>query len=312
MRTKLIFTLCLLIIFFILIHPAAAANAASDGLLLWYRQILPTLLPITILSNFFVYGNFISMITGIFYPFFRILFPSSKNGSYVIFAGTLFGFPMGSKLCSDLASRNMIASKEAQILATCFNQFSPSFFSNYVMISLLQKEEYVLPAYIIVTLPPFVYARYQLSRHNFAFSADKHCNKKTTSTFHLDFGIVDIAITNAFESITKIGGYLILFSLFDCILSTYLPKNSVLTTLCTGCLESTTGIARLQTSHLSEAQIFGLTLSLFSFGGLCGFAQTCSMSKGYPFKKLQYLFTKLIFAIISGVLGYLFLLLRHF
>lgn len=297
-KNYLILILFLLLILFIITHPAASMVAASNGLLLWYEQVLPALLPLAILSNIMVHSNYMQIVTKYLYPFTKLLIPTSQNGCFAFLGGMLFGFPMGSKISADLVSQHKISQKEGEILSICFNQLSPVFVSGYLMTNILEMPEMILSSYIALYLPPVCYAVFQLRRHTL------NSQKNAASDSHIDFRIIDAGIMNGFEALTKLGGYIILFSIFAVLLHTCNTNYPMINLICTGLIEVTTGISCLKDSALPPEYVYPLALFFASFGGLCGFAQTCSMTREYSFPKSRYLVCRLCFAAISSVIGY--------
>ena len=302
-KNYLIVVLILIFILFILTHPAIATTAAADGLLLWYEQILPALLPMAILSNLMVYSNYMQIVTKYLHPLAKRLMPTSSNGCFAFFGGIFFGFPMGSKISAELTSEHRISKAEGEILATCFNQLSPVFISNYLLTYILDMPKFILPSYIILYTPPFLYASWKLRRLH------PVNEKNTASDSHLNFGIIDAGIMNGFESLTKLGGYIILFSIFAAMLHTFNTDYPAVNLVCTGIIEVTTGISYLKDSSLPPESIYALAMFFVSFGGLCGFAQTCSMTGECSFSRLHYLCCRILFGIASSVNGYIFYLL---
>ena len=103
---------------FLLSEPAVAAEGARFGLMLWADRLLPSLLPFMILTQLLIRSGYLDAITkklSISYPHF------------VLFAGTLFGFPMGCKLTVDLYERGNLTTEEASLLFIISNQMSPAF-----------------------------------------------------------------------------------------------------------------------------------------------------------------------------------------
>ncbi|MBO5372162.1 MAG: hypothetical protein J6A75_05515 [Lachnospiraceae bacterium] len=292
----------LLFIIFILTHPSVSMSAAADGLLLWYQQILPALLPLAILSNLMVYSNYMQIVTKYLYPITKHILPTSENGCYAFLGGVFFGFPMGSKISADLVLQEKISKQEGEILAICFNQLSPVFLSGYLMTSILNIPEMILPSYVILYTPPLCYAMFCMRRLHILKA------KKTASDSSLNFRIVDAGIMNGFESLTKLGGYIILFSVFAAMLHTINTKYPLVNFICTGLIEVTTGFSYLKDSGLPLEYIYPLALFFASFGGFCGFAQTCSMTSRCDFSKSRYLICRLCFAVISSLLGFCFYL----
>lgn len=298
-KNSIVLTLLLLLICFILVHPAISMTAAGNGLLLWYEQILPSLLPFAILSNLMVYSNYMQAITKYLHPLARHLIPTSQSGCFAFLGGLLFGFPMGSKISADLTASQKISRQEGELLAICFNQFSPVFVSGFLMTRILEMPEMTFLSYIALYLPPAVYAIACLRK------LKPWDEKNSASDSVMNFRIVDASIMNGFESLTKLGGYIILFSIFAALLHTYNTRYPLLNVICTGIVEVTTGISCLKDSALPLEYVYPLAIFSASFGGLCGFAQTCSVAGGCSFSKTRYLRCRLCFALCSSMLSYL-------
>ena len=281
-------------------------TAARNGLLLWYEQILPSLLPLAILSNIMVYSNYMQIVTKYLYPLTKHIIPTSQNGCFALIGGILFGFPMGSKISADLTKHKTISKQEGELLAICFNQLSPVFISGYLMTSILNMPDLILPSYAALYLPPLLYAFFQLKKLRLANT------KNSASDSHLDFRIIDAGIMNGFEALTKLGGYIILFSIFAALLHTYNTRYPLFNLICTGLVEVTTGISYLKESVLPQECVYAIAIFFASFGGFCGFAQTCSMTSECSFSKTRYLVCRLFFAVFSCILSYpLCLLFRN-
>ncbi len=297
-KNIVILMVLLLFIFFIVSHPDTSMEAAANGLLLWYRQILPALLPLAILSNLMVYSNYMQLATKYLYPVTKHIIPTSQSGSFALLGGLLFGFPMGSKISADLAGQKKISQKEAEILCICFNQLSPVFVSGYLLTSVLQMPQMVPYCYAALYLPPVCYAVFQLKKLR------PKDAKNAASDPALHFGIIDAGIMNGFEALTKLGGYIMMFSVFASILHTYNGAYPLFNLICTGLTEVTTGISYLKNSALPQETSYPLAVFFASFGGLCGFAQTCSLSRECTFSKKRYLTCRLCFAAASSILSY--------
>ena len=301
-KNIVILMVLLLFIFFIVSHPATSMEAAANGLLLWYRQILPALLPLAILSNLMVYSNYMQIVTKYLHPLTKRLVPTSENGCFAFLGGMLFGFPMGSKISSDLVLRKKISNREGELLTICFNQLSPVFVSGYLLTSILNMPELTWQSYAALYLPPICYAVWNLRK------LPSKKEKNTASDSAIDFRIIDASIMNGFESLTKLGGYIILFSIFAAILHTYNADYPLFNLICTGLVEVTTGISCLKASALPRELAYPLAIFFASFGGLCGFAQTCSMARDCAFSKARYLYCRLCFAALSSLIAAAFLM----
>ena len=87
---------------YILAFPGESVKAASIGLSLWYENMLPTLLPFSILSYILIHSGILDQSARWIHKFLKHVFPISSAGIYPLIAGLLFGFPMGSKITADL------------------------------------------------------------------------------------------------------------------------------------------------------------------------------------------------------------------
>lgn len=311
---------CFFFTFFILmlLFPGHTLHGASSGLLLWFNTLLPVLLPFMILSGLIIRLNIVSAITSIIYPVLKLIFPISKEGSYPVFIGFLSGLPVGAKLSADLVARKKISKKEGSYIASLCNNASPTFLLNYVAVSSLLDASLGVPLCIIIYLSAiiasYIYAKFSRKSsfvlhktkllHTYEKTED--ADKKTAPASVLS--MVDQSIIESFEIVTKIGGYIILFS----VLSEYLALLKLPTlaaSVGSGFLEITTGIHNISLLEIPFNLKFTLIAGITAFGGLSGFAQTQSVltPAGLPLR--PYILTKLIQGIIAGVLSTIYLFL---
>ena len=82
---------------------------------------------------------------------------------------------------------------------------------------------------------------------------------------------------NGFETITRLGGYILMFSIWSACISRWYIPHSVPGYLLTGILELTTGLYRLQLLVLPDITKGMLAVFLTACGGICITAQTRSL-----------------------------------
>ena len=85
-----------------LLFPRAVFNGASEGLLLWFQIVFPTLFPFMLITNLLMESGGLACISRILRRPFRRIFGVSGNGSFAVLAGFLCGYPMGAKVTADL------------------------------------------------------------------------------------------------------------------------------------------------------------------------------------------------------------------
>ena len=293
MKKKLIFLCLLLFIAYILTAPKDAVNAASVGLVLWYTRVLPTLLPFVILSNILMDSNYLQYLNKITAPLVSRLIPVSDNGAFVLLSGFLFGFPIGSKNCAALLASGKITRREADVLFIITNNISPVFVTSFILYTQL-----------ILYFPALLLGSILLStdsRHTKDHTAF-HAQKQPASGSQMNFKIIDTGIMDGFETLTRLGGYIMLFSMIASLLQK-LPVPRVVTLILTGMVEITNGIAMLPDSGLPQSVQYVLAVVYTAFGGLSGIAQTSSMIRDTPLSIKRYCIAKLLLAACCGLLA---------
>ena len=278
MKKKFICLCLILFAGYILLFPTDAVAAAARGLLLWYERVLPALLPFAILSNILIHSGYLDYLNRLIAPGIGRLFPVSENGAFVMLSGFLFGFPMGSKNCAELLRCDKLQRAEAEALFAVTNNISPVFITGYILGQQLPWSRQVpfLPALslLILYLPPLVTGRLLLKRQG-GFGRQGGA-KKPASESKITFKIIDAGIMNGFETLTRLGGYIMLFSILASVL-TKLPLPPLYALILTGITEITNGIGLLPGSHLPHAVAYLLAMGFTAFGGISGIAQTSSM-----------------------------------
>lgn len=302
-----IFTAVVIIIFiFLLISPANAVTSARSGLMLWFKVLLPTLLPFMIVSKLLIELNAISYLTFLFSSCFKKMFHLSKAGTFVLMTGFLCGYPMGAKLISELYQHKQLSYEESCYLLTFCNNLSPMFISSFLTVSCFDAPELLPYVILIIYGTPILYAllTQPFFRKNTSLES---CVLPPSTTFKKpDFEIIDTAIMDSFTQITKLGGYVIMFSVISGMFLSFSFSAPTLAFL-TGVTEITTGINYITVQGFSLQMRFSISTPLCVFGGLSGLMQTYSMIKNSKLPFMPYLRAKLIQTGASYVLTVFFL-----
>lgn len=137
----------------------------------------------------------------------------------------------------------------------------------------------MIPSILILTAAPILvsfFTRRTYLKGKQAFQAPDSGWQKNT---FWSFDILDHCIMDSFEAITKVGGYMILFSVLIALsenLASCFPAVQILLPV----LEITNGIQLIGMSAVSFPVKYILALSLTAFGGICAAAQTqCMIQK---------------------------------
>lgn len=298
----------LLFLALILAFPASSYQGAKKGLLLWFNTLLPTLLPFMILSNLIVYMRITAPLSRILYPVFHRIFRVSKNGCYPVLIGFLSGIPVGAKTTADMMERGELSASEGQYLLGLCNNASPMFIMSYISLTQLNRPDIRLILLLILYSSALVSAllwkaltgsKRKVSA--LSLSSENLAQEDIGSRF--DFKKVDKSIMDAFDIITRVGGYVILFSISAQIISDIGSHNGLFKLLILGFLEITTGINKISTSALSMDMKIALITMITAFGGLSGMAQTNSVISNTRLSIHTYMFQKLLHMIVALIMA---------
>lgn len=305
-----------LILVFLLLHPGEGLASARAGMTLWLNTLLPTLLPFMILTGVLIHTKGIEKILSPLKPVFRFFLGTDVYGGYVFILGMVCGYPMAARLASDLYETGRISKIEALYLTTFCSSASPVFIITYLGHLCLNNRIPVPVLFFILfsgNMAAMVIFRFAVFRNHKIFPSnvtkkakpDTCYEKKETSEADSPGVILDVSIMNGFETITRLGGYILLFSIVISCLRHYWKPDSPAGYLMLGSVELTTGLCQIATSTLSSDQKSFCALTLTSFGGFCVMAQTRSLlHKEVPFR--FYIEGKLINAFFTAGLSLVF------
>lgn len=313
---KIVFTCVILfIITYSFFFPEITVYAARNGIQMWFHQILPALLPFTILSAILIKCNFLKSLKGNANLIACLLTMS---------CGFVFGFPVGAKLSGDFYKQKLLTKKQATLLAIGTNNFSPMYVCGFALSLLFSSKEYTTATYVLLYLVPLVLVSIYLIRLDIKHTktsisskqnselnkSESNCNLRTTAQFHLDMHIMDSSIISGFEALIKICGYIVLFSIVTEILTTTItefitqPPFSLMLIL--GNLEITNGINLLSEFETSNHLKYIASIQLLSFGGLSGIAQTGSILSEAGLSMHKYIIGKAALSLLLTLLSVIY------
>ena len=316
-----------LVIFFniiILLYPVQIISSAKDGLMLWFNNVIPSLLPFIIGSNILSLTGFITFLSKITAPIMKKAFNISGYGSFAIITGFISGYPIGAKTVSELYENKYININEAQKLIMFTNNSGPLFILGTVAVSMLELPQIgiiIITAHYLSALTIGILLR----NYNTVTSANKtnkNLDCKTASSPQPLGTILSKSIKNSVESILSIGGFVILFSVISKILE--ITKFSEITTkiftplfellkidttviypIVTGIIEITNGCKNM--SYFSQnITTIAIITGIISWGGFSIHAQAIGFLKNLKLRLNLYFLAKATQSILSAI--YVFIL----
>lgn len=312
--------LLLILLIFMLLHPAITVTGASNGLLLWYSSVVPALFPFMVLSSLIVASGSLSILMAPVRLVFGPLLGLSAEGCYTLLSGLVCGFPMGAKTCADFLSRGQISLKEGKFLMAVCNHASPMFLLGYVYplfhgnLPLWKLLAAVYGPALLLALPA------RLLYRNGAPAGRKPKmqripepqeipgpNPPSPNQSNPGNLSADEAILSSVEVLCRIGGLLILFSIAVEFLRGARQLPAGLRLFLMGAMEMTTGIRELAKALPYPYSAAAVCTSL-TFGGLSGIFQTKAALGALAQKKKaglsirQYCVWKLLYACLTAAI----------
>ena len=302
MKQRIITLFCICLLLFLLVHPEEALLSAKDGMSLWLNVMIPTLLPFLILTGILLKTGNIPQLLEPLAPFWKHFFGISPAGAYVLILGFLCGYPMGAKLAHDLYINHQISQREGEYLLTFSCNASPAFIFSYLSQNILEGKIPPHSLLLILLSADFVcmlFFRFLVYHGNTVSSVKPEYRKKETYQQDSTGVILDVSIMNGFETITRLGGYILIFSLVFTCIRHYWPFSEQTSILFTSPIELTTGLQQIAHSRYSWRFRCISSITLTAFGGLCVMFQTKSVRENrlslFPYVTSKCLNTSLVF-----------------
>ena len=309
MKQRIITLFCICLLLFLLVHPEEALLSAKDGMSLWLNVMIPTLLPFLILTGILLKTGNIPQLLEPLAPFWKHFFGISPAGAYVLILGFLCGYPMGAKLSHDLYINHQISQREGEYLLTFSCNASPAFIFSYLSQNILEGKIPPHSLLLILLSADFVcmlFFRFLVYHGNTVSSVKPEYRKKETYQQDSTGVILDVSIMSGFETITRLGGYILIFSLLFTGFYHYWPFCSQNKILLTSPIELTTGLHQIAQSAFSWKIKYITSMTLTAFGGFCVMFQTKSVLEE-KLSILPYIFAKCL----NASLVFLFLVLSN-
>mgnify|MGYP006926041318 FL=1 len=306
----------LFLIALIVIMPSLCINSIYNGLSVWAKCVLPSLLPFMFFTKLLTSLQFISTITSKFYKVNCKLFNAPKISSYIFFMSIISGYPVGAKLISEYYKMGFLTPKQANKLCTFCSTSGPLFVIGTVGTSLFlnTKIGYIMFfSHIASSLLNGL-----LFRRTFIDNTNLDYNLQNPDTKNLLFDSMKESIL----SVLLVGGYIaVAFLIIDVFnaLNILYPINFLLQILglnintaqaiSSGIIEVSKGcvlLAKLDIALTAKATIASF---LIGFGGISVFLQTTTFLQSAKVNLKFYALQKLTHGIISAILTFLLCLI---
>ena len=292
------------LLFFLLLHPAESLACTRAGMTLWLNTLIPTLLPFIILTGILSRIDGLQKLLSPLNPFFRIFLGVGSWGGYIFVLGMLCGYPLGAKLSSDLYSSGRISRKEALYLTTFCNNPSPAFVITYLSRLCLKSSVPTMRIFISIfsaNLISMLFFRFVVYKNTFYDDQAASGRRNIISGKLSQENILNTSIMNGFETITRLGGYILLFSILAGCIRYYHPLPEFYQYLLLGFTEITTGLSLIASSELPATVRILMSVCATASGGFCILAQTRGILH-HDLSLRPYIFSKCISTVLTLII----------
>lgn len=260
-------------------------SGASYGLMLWYKNVLPLILPFMLISG--LMENYVLD--------YMQQNPHKKSLPVIttVFLGLLCGYPIGAKSNSYFVKHNIINKSLGNILLPICNNVSPMFFLGFIIANILNSSITPVVGYIIIYLPYTMIFLVEL----LIYKTNNKCLSK-----HFNQHIQNKESRNITEQsinqITHVGLYIMLCSIAIEFIS-HMEYVSITTkSVLAGFIEITRGATSIAESGILDYKTkTALILACTSWGGISSVMQTHKVVQGSGLSLIHYIIIKIICAI---------------
>lgn len=285
---KIIPKILIIFLFCLLFFKRSDVNeAVIVGVNIWYKQLLPSMLPFFIFSDLFVSSGIASDFVKKIGPFFTKVFNVSKYSFFIFFISLASGSPTNAKNIKNMMDNGYVLKSEAEkiLCYTCF--YNP--FLIYSITTLFLTKSDALKVIIIIYLTNLIVG---------LILRFKRCEiNNLIKIKHNNIMLID-SIKNTMMSLISILGTIITMMVLIALVKT---NNTIINNIFNGLLEVTSGIINLSVININYNLKLILTVIYLAFGGLSIHMQIKSILKDTVSYKLFYQ-SKILAIIISLIL----------
>ena len=323
----------ILFTFAVVIYPGESYKAAFDGLYTWFNIVCPSLLPFFIGSELLINFGIVNFIGILLEPLMRPIFNVPGCGSFPFIMSITSGYPVGSKIVSQLYNKKLCNKSEAQRLLSFCSTSGPLFIIGAVSIGMLNLDEggsIILMSHYLGALIVGVLFRFYKYKDKTPIVKNNDIIKRAFKSLidslrseKRPFGLLlSQSVSNSINSILIIGGFIILFSviirllilsglinIISNILSLgLLPigvDRELLEPITSGLFEITIGSKLISSTGALLTQKILAICGIISWSGFSIHAQVASMISNTDLSIRIYIFSKFLHTIFSCIISYI-------
>ena len=284
-------------------HSNIVVNTIYKSASIWFYNIVPTILPIYIISDLLINYNAINYLSKIFGNLMIKLFKIKKSSSFIFLLSIISGFPSNSKFIKVLLDNNTIDTNEANKLLMFTHFSNPLFIIESIGFSFLNNKNIGILILIIHYITNIIIGLFTRNYYVSTYNNQNLNNKKRISFIE--------CLTNSIYSTIKIlfllFGIITIFMLITTIIKENFSLNNIINSIICGILEMTQGIYYVSNLNIPIDLKASLITFFISFGGISIHLQVFSILNDYKLKYSTYLIARIIHGFFASSIVYLIL-----
>ncbi|WP_078554886.1 sporulation integral membrane protein YlbJ [Bacillus alkalicellulosilyticus] len=322
----------------LMIFPKESLEASIRGLTMWWEVVFPSLLPFFIISELLIGFGVVSFLGTILERFMRPLFRVPGEGGFVWAMGLASGFPAGAKLTARLRQEEKLTRIEAERLVSFTNSSNPLFIFGAIAVGFFHDPTLgivLASAHYAGNICVGLIMRFHAYRDEPKKVIDKSTKLTLKDSIQLLHNerirdgrpigkLLGDAVQSSVTTLLMIGGFIILFSVLNKLLSliefttfvagflsillvTFNIPSELSIPLISGLFEITLGSQ--MTSNTTDSGLLQkaiITSFILAFSGFSVQAQVASILAETDIRFKPYFFARILHGFLAAIFTFLF------
>ena len=291
---------CLILLIFIISNKTLVSNTILLSFSIWFNTLVPSMLPMFILSDILINYHFIDYIPKKIIKIISRAFNISKNAVLVLLLSIISGFPSNARNIKTAYDMKYLTKEESEHLLL-FNHFAnPLFILTTVGLFFLNNRKYGIIIFISHILGSITIALLFRRKNN-----PTKNNFNTKKLQSQNFGtILSNSIRRTIEALLMISITVTIFLVIGTLITNIFHLNNKLSILTKSILEITMGLSELAKLNINDIYKVVLSTMIISFGGFSIHLQVIT-SLDEEIKYRNYFIGRIYHLFICGIITYL-------
>ena len=275
------------VLFVFLTNSSLVINAVNQGISVFVKNVLPSLMPFFILSDILLNYNYFDNLKRVF---------KFKYANFLI-VSMISGLPSNAKYLNDMIKNSSISVNDAsRVLAF-------SFFPNPMFVIGTVGMLFNNKVYPVIVLAILYFSSFIIYLINYKSLEDKDfVSDKNKVEF---FTLLKSSIQNSFSTLLVILGVIVVFTIVISIIKYYLRVNQEVITVINIILELTTGVKSVSVLNTPLVYKYSLLAFGLSISGMSVIMQAFGIMSGSKLDYKAFVKNKVLVVLISTMLTFI-------